>query len=100
MLKKDLMELCLLYLLSEGDAYGYEFLRRIHEGFPGTQESAIYALLRSLCREGSTEQYVGDTSCGPARKYYRITDSGREKLARLLEEWRHLRDSIESFGVI
>jgi PadR family transcriptional regulator PadR len=98
-LKKDLMELCLLYLLSQGDAYGYEFLRRIHEGFPGTQESAIYALLRALCRDGYTQQYEGETSCGPTRKYYRITDLGREQLARLLEDWRHLRDSIEAFGV-
>ena len=46
MLKKDLIELCLLHVLSVEDLYGYEILRRIHESFPGTQESGIYALLR------------------------------------------------------
>ena len=54
MLKKDLIELSLLYVLSNEDLYGYEILRRIRESFPGTQESGIYALLRGLCREGCT----------------------------------------------
>ena len=48
MLKKDLIELCLLHLLSQGDQYGYELLRRLHHTFPDTQESAVYALLRGL----------------------------------------------------
>ena len=52
MLKKDLIELCLLHLLAQGDQYAYELLRRLHHTFPDTQESAVYALLRGLCREG------------------------------------------------
>lgn len=99
MLKKDLIELCLLHLLSGEDLYGYEILRRISESFPGTQESGIYALLRGLCREGYTEQYEGKTSDGPVRKYYRITEKGREKRGVLLDEWRRLRDSLARIGV-
>lgn len=99
MLKKDLIELSLLHLLTEEDLYGYEILRRIHTGFPGTQESAIYALLRGLCKEGFTQQYEGHTSDGPVRKYYRLTETGREKRDALLEEWRHLRDALASFGI-
>ena len=99
MLKKSLIELCLLHLLAGEDLYGYEILRRIHEGFPGTQESAIYALLRELCREGCTEQYEGTLSDGPVRKYYRITEAGLEKREELLEEWRRLRDALSALGV-
>lgn len=99
MLKKDLIELCLLHILSCEDLYGYEILRRIHESFPGTQESAIYALLRGLCKEGYTEQYEGKISDGPTRKYYRITDSGKVKRDGLLDEWRHLRDALSALGV-
>ena len=51
MLKKDLLELCLLSLMAQGDQYGYELLRRLHAVFPDVQESAIYAILRGLCRE-------------------------------------------------
>ena len=50
MLKKDLLELCLLQLLSGGDKYGYEVLTPLRAAFPDTQESAIYALLRGLGR--------------------------------------------------
>ncbi len=34
MLKKDLIELCLLHLLAQGDQYGYELLRQLHDTFP------------------------------------------------------------------
>ena len=98
-LKKDLIELSLLHLLAGEDLYGYEILRRIHESFPDTQESAIYASLRGLCRTGATEQYEGTKSGGPARKYYRITSAGRAKKDALLEDWRHLRDALTALGV-
>ena len=99
MLKKDVVELCLLHLLAQGDQYGYELLRRLHHTFPDTQESAIYALLRGLCKEGCSEQYLGEVSDGPARKYYRLTNQGREKLSALLERWRALADALAQLGI-
>lgn len=99
MLKKDLLELCLLQVLSRGDQYGYELLRQLHDGFPDTQESAVYALLRGLCRDGFTEQYQGAVSGGPARKYYRLTPAGAAKHAQLLEAWRSLKATLEALGV-
>lgn len=99
MLKKDIIELCLLHMLSSEDLYGYEILRRLHESFPDTQESAIYALLRRLCKEGYTEQYEGKKSDGPTRKYYRITKSGYEKKDNLLNEWHRLMDTLSALGV-
>ncbi len=99
MLKKDLIELCLLQILSAEDLYGYEILRRIHESFPDTQESAIYALLRGLCKKGYTERYEGNTSDGPTRKYYCITANGTAKKDDLLHEWRRLRNALSALGV-
>lgn len=99
MLKKDLLELCLLQLLSQGDKYGYEVLTPLRAAFPDTQESAIYALLRGLCRDGCLEQYQGDTSAGPARKYYRLTDAGLGRYGGLLKQWRALRDALAALGV-
>ena len=99
MLKKDLIRLCMLHLLIVSDRYGYEMLSLLHGIFADTQESAIYALLRELCREGHTENYMGETSGGPARKYYRITDSGRDEYGRLMKIWRALRESLEGLGI-
>lgn len=99
MLKKDLLELCLLHLMAQGDQYGYELLRRLHAVFPDVQESAIYAILRQLCREGATERYQGEISGGPARKYYRLTEAGRSRHAALLETWRMTRDALAALGI-
>lgn len=99
MLKKDIIELCLLHILSKEDVYGYEILRRIHECFPNTQESGIYALLRGLCKEGCTKQYEGKISDGPTRKYYHITEAGQAKYKTLVDEWCRLRDTLAMLGL-
>lgn len=99
MLKKDLIELCLLHLLSQGDQYGYDLLKKLHAAFPDTQESAIYALLRGLCRDGCSEQYKGATSDGPARKYYRLTDRGLAQYGERLKQWRTLTDALADLGI-
>ena len=100
MLKKDLLELCLLHLMAQGDQYGYELLRRLHAVFPDVQESVIYAILRQLCRENYTERYQGGAaSGGPARKYYRLTGAGQGRYAALLETWRGTRDALAALGI-
>ena len=99
MLRKDLIELCLLHLLSKGDQYGYELLRRLHAVFPDTQESAIYALLRGLCKDGCSEQYLGAVSDGPARKYYRLTDHGLAQYGERLKQWRTLTGALAELGI-
>ena len=99
MLKRDLLELCLLHLMAQGDQYGYELLRRLHDVFPDVQESALYAILRQLCREGATERYQGETSGGPVRKYYRLTREGQERCEALLRTWRETRDAVAALGI-
>ncbi len=99
MLKKDLIELCLLRLLAQGDQYGYDLLRRLHAAFPDTQESAVYALLRGLGKDGCTESYLGEVSGGPARKYYRLTDAGLARYGGLLKQWRAMREALEELGI-
>ena len=99
MLKKDLMKLCMLHLLSSGDRYGYEMLSFLHSAFPDTQESAIYALLRELNREKLTETYYGETSGGPARKYYTVTAKGQEEYTALMEQWRALKEALARLGI-
>ena len=99
MLKKDLLELCLLQLLADGDKYGYEVLTPLRAAFPDTQESAIYALLRGLGKSGLTTWYMAPGGGGPDRKYYKLTPAGQARLEALGSDWRHMRDAIASFGV-
>lgn len=99
MLKKDLIELCLLHLLAQEDQYGYDLLRRLRDAFPDTQESAVYAILRGLDRAGCSEQYAGTDSNGPARKYYRITACGLAKYDELRKQWRTLLGALAELGI-
>ena len=99
MLKKDLLEMCLLQLLDGGDKYGYEVLTPLRSAFPDTQESAIYALLRGLGKSGLTSWYMAPGGGGPDRKYYKLTPAGQTRLEALGKQWRTMRDAIASFGV-
>lgn len=94
-----MLELCLLHLMAQGDQYGYDLLRQLHAAFPDTQESAIYAILRGLCRGGFTERCQGEASGGPERKYYRLTEAGSARYGDFLASWRGLREALSALGI-
>lgn len=85
-LKKGVLELCALALLSECDHYGYDIARQLADGV-GMGEGTTYPLMRRLQTDGHVSTYLQETSNGPPRKYYRITASGRETLQRQKQEW-------------
>ena len=84
--KKGALELCVLAILSEGDCYGYDLVTQISEHISIT-EGTIYPLLRRLKDDGQVETYLQESSSGPPRKYYRITEHGREVLASSTQVW-------------
>ena len=67
--------------------------------FPEVTESTFYAVLRRLAREGAADTFQGSASNGPVRKYYRLTAGGRERLERMTEDWRKLREIVEGLGI-
>ena len=91
--------MCLLHLISEDEVYGYELLKRIHDTFPDTQASAVYALIRALHKEGCIDAIGQKTAGGPPRKYYHITKKGMEKLSELRSTWRTLERELEGLGI-
>ncbi len=90
-----MLELCLLASLSKEPRYGYDVIRSLREDFPEVDDSAFYAVLRRLHREGVLEQLPGRESGGPPRKYYQLTARGREDMARLYQDWRRLTEIVE-----
>ena len=75
--KKGVLELCVLALLHKRDCYGYEiseFLSQHIEIAGGT----VYPILRKLKADGLLTTYLQEESGGPPRKYYRLTEFGRE----------------------
>lgn len=84
--KKGILELCVFALLQEKDRYGYELVTEIAKAFD-ISEGSIYPLLRRLLDEGYFETYLKESSEGPPRKYYRLTESGREFYKAQRMEW-------------
>jgi PadR family transcriptional regulator PadR len=98
-LKKGILEMCILFQLTKNDMYGYEIMKIIKDVFPDVYDGSIYAILRRLNADGHTETYVRESTGGPPRKYYRVTPEGREYCKNITDEWRLLKDSVETLGI-
>jgi PadR family transcriptional regulator PadR len=85
-LKKGVLELCVLALLSRRDSYAYEIASRLAEGID-MGEGTIYPLMRRLQSDGLVDTYLVESSSGPPRKYYRLTAAGRTSFAAQRTEW-------------
>ena len=79
--RKGVLELCILEALGGGERYGYELVKRL-VAVPGVQvaEGSIYPLLSRLRRQGFVETRLVESSEGPARKYYALTEEGRRQV--------------------
>ena len=77
-LLRGVLDLCLLTVMEEGPAYGYEMTKRLRaRGLSIVSEGSIYPLLARLEREGLVETHRGASNGGPPRKYYRPSREGR-----------------------
>jgi PadR family transcriptional regulator PadR len=96
-LLRGVLDLCLLAVMNEGPAYGYEMTKRLRErGLESVGEGSIYPLLGRLERDGLVETYRAASKGGPPRKYYRPSSAGRVALAVGVSEWRAARDAIDA----
>lgn len=89
-LLKGSTEMVLLSLLAQKDMYGYEIAERIEqlsEGYLRYKEGTLYPALKRLEMQGWVETYWQQSSEGPRRKYYRLTQAGRHALADQKREW-------------
>ena len=80
-----------LAILAEGDSYGYAILKRVRDLSGGELEwtdGMLYPVLHRLERSGLVEARWDQAETGRRRKYYRITEAGREQLAEERRQWR------------
>lgn len=97
-LKRGTLEYYILLLIDQRAYYGYEIISEI-EKYPiiAAKESTIYPLLRRLLKDELLSSFWQETSEGlPPRKYYSITEKGKEYLATMTTEWNNLLTAISS----
>ncbi|MCL1979121.1 MAG: PadR family transcriptional regulator [Methanomassiliicoccaceae archaeon] len=79
-----------LSVLLRGDSYGYEIHKSIIDRLGGgyeLKEATLYSSYKRLESEGHIASYWGDETLGGRRKYYRITESGRELFRQNRDDW-------------
>ena len=84
--KKGVVELCELSLLEKGDCYGYEISETLSRHID-IADGTVYPVLRKLKADGLLTTYLQEESGGPPRKYYQLTQLGRETYQADREEY-------------
>ena len=84
-MKRGLLEACVLSALARGDSYGYKIVKDLSVCVQ-VSESTLYPVLRRLETSGALRVYSIEHN-GRLRKYYAITDEGRQKIQAFLQEW-------------
>jgi len=84
--KKAFLRLYVLGYLYRQDSYGYDLVNEVSRNSL-VPEGNIYPLLRQLRNEGFVSTYLKESPEGPPRRYYRITDSGRNEKENLQKQW-------------
>ncbi|MEG0290453.1 MAG: PadR family transcriptional regulator [Erysipelotrichaceae bacterium] len=94
--KKGVLNLCVLALLEQKDMYGYELVSEVSKVID-VNEGTIYPLLKRLTNERYFDTYLVESSEGPPRKYYRLTDLGRNYEKTLLLDWQSFCKDVNAF---
>lgn len=92
--KKGILDLCVLSILEKKEIYGYG-LKMEMATLMEVNENTLYPLLRRLEKDGYVVTSTHQSEQGRMRKYYRITDAGKEHLACQKEEWRIFRKAAD-----
>jgi PadR family transcriptional regulator PadR len=96
-LRKGVIEVAVLGLLSSGERYGSELV----DALSSRRELAIsggtvYPLLSRLKKAGLIDSTWRESTMGPPRKYYRLTEAGRAELAAMAAAWRSVSRAVDS----
>ena len=93
--RKGLVELCVLAALRDEEAYGYQIVEKLGQ-IPGLEvtESTVYPVLARLGRDRCLLVRTADSPSGPPRRYYRLSASGRQRLAEMIGHWQSIQNSV------
>ncbi len=94
--KKGVLELIVLLCVDHKDRYGYELIVEV-SNIVDINDGTIYPLLKRLTNEKYFETYLVESSEGPSRKYYKITELGKKRVDELKKSWLEFSESINHF---
>jgi PadR family transcriptional regulator len=94
---RGVLDLCVLALLCHGESYGYQLSQALKAaGFGQVQGGTLYPVLLRLEKSGQVTAHWRQGDSGPARKYYRISETGRRTVTAAAEDWRNFAGGVGS----
>jgi len=95
-MRKGLLEYCILSILSKEDAYASSIINKLKEANMIVVEGTLYPLLIREKNQGLLSYRWEESTQGPPRKYYTITEKGRELLEQMDLAWNEIVETINN----
>jgi PadR family transcriptional regulator PadR len=94
-MRKGVLEYCILSILNNGEAYPSEIIEQLKQGKLIVVEGTLYPLLTRLKNAELLSYRWEESTSGPPRKYYQLTDKGKKFLKELATTWDDLVAAVE-----
>ena len=94
-MRKGILEFCILEIIARGEVYASDMLEELTAAKMIVVEGTLYPLLTRLKNAGLLDYSWVESTSGPPRKYYTLTETGRTFLDQLRETWGELVASTE-----
>lgn len=94
-MRKGILEFCILEIIARGEVYASDMLEELTAAKMIVVEGTLYPLLTRLKNAGLLDYSWVESTSGPPRKYYTLTETGRTFLEQLRETWSELVASTE-----
>jgi len=95
-MRKGVLEYCILTILSQQDCYASDIINRLKDARLIVVEGTLYPLLTRQKNAGLLSYRWEESQQGPPRKYYRLTDAGKDFLKELDLSWEELVVAVQS----
>jgi PadR family transcriptional regulator PadR len=95
-MRKGILEFCILHIISRGEVYASDMLDELTSARIMVVEGTLYPLLTRLKNAGLLDYKWVESTSGPPRKYYILTELGQNSLSALNETWQELAESVNA----
>lgn len=95
-MRRGVLELCILAIISEGEVYPSDIMKKLKQSELIVKEGTLYPLLSRLKDTGLLHYTWRESTSGPPRKYFHITEKGMKFLKDLLVSWKDLEKAVNN----
>ena len=95
-MRKGILEYCILSIIAKGEIYASDIISELKKARLLVVEGTLYPLLTRLKNNGLLAYNWVESTSGPPRKYYVLSDEGRKVLEQLDGTWKELAFAVQT----